>query len=312
MISQNNRLFELARLARRLPPWYVAVILAVIFIAGGSILGAIPAALLLYPLGGLQTAQNPLIEAVRQLILLLAVYVPVYLLVFLWMWFYEKRKPWTAGLENRRPILHYLRGAVVGLFLIGMAVIVPYLFGAIQFQPVPTASSPGVWLAVFVILPGWLVQGSGEELLTRGWLMPVIGARYSPMLGIIISSLLFALLHTINPNLNPVAILNLFLFGVFAALYALSEGSVWGIFALHATWNWAEGNLFGVPVSGMPFQGIQLLTFRTVSAPLLTGGDFGPEGGLAVTMILLVGIILVSRLLIRKSRQMSETPRSPV
>lgn len=137
MISQNNRLFELARLARRLPPWYVAVILAVIFIAGGSILGAIPAALLLYPLGGLQTAQNPLIEAVRQLILLLAVYVPVYLLVFLWMWFYEKRKPWTAGLENRHPILHYLRGCRRSI---------PHRYGChyplfIRGNPIPTGTN---------------------------------------------------------------------------------------------------------------------------------------------------------------------------
>jgi hypothetical protein len=119
--------------------------------------------------------------------------------------------------------------------------------------------------------------------------MPVIGARYRPIWGILSSSLVFAVLHSLNPNLNPIAILNLFLFGLFTALYALYEGGLWGVFSLHTVWNWAQGNLFGFEVSGLARPVGTLFDLMEVGPDAITGGPFGPEGGLAVTVVLVVG-----------------------
>ena len=137
------------------------------------------------------------------------------------------------------------------------------------------------------------MQGPAEEALTRGWLLPVIGARYRPIYGVIISSVIFAIFHSFNPNLGPIAILNLFLFGVFTALYALYEGGLWGIFSIHAVWNWAQGNIFGFEVSGGTASGGTLFNLMEVGPDIITGGPFGPEGGLAVTGVLVISCVIV-------------------
>jgi hypothetical protein len=183
---------------------------------------------------------------------------------------------------------------VIGLLMFSAAVGISALFGYVAVerggpQQTGLAALGGVLLVFF----GWVVQGAAEEALTRGWLLPVIGARYRPLLGIIISSLVFATLHSLNPNLSPIAVLNLALFGLFAALFALYEGGLWGIFSIHTVWNWAQGNLYGFEVSGMSAAGVTLFNLMETGPDVVTGGAFGPEGGLSVTVVLVISCALV-------------------
>jgi hypothetical protein len=83
-------------------------------------------------------------------------------------------------------------------------------------------------------------------------------------------------------------VLNLFLFGLFAALYSLAEEGIWGICGLHAVWNWVQGNIFGLEVSGLRPPGGSLLILEERGPDLITGGAFGPEGGLMITLALTV------------------------
>ena len=96
--------------------------------------------------------------------------------------------------------------------------------------------------------------------------------------------------------------INLFLFGVFACIYAMQEGSLWGVFAIHSLWNWAQGNLFGLEVSGSKFGATTLFNLKEVGPDLLTGGAFGPEGGFAVTLVLIVGCVFVYYMATQKPR----------
>lgn len=89
-------------------------------------------------------------------------------------------------------------------------------------------------------------------------------------------------------------IVNLLLYSLFAAFYALREGSLWGVCAFHSAWNWAQGNFFGLAVSGNQADGGMLFDLMEVGPDWFTGGAFGPEGGLAVTLMLLVGIAIMS------------------
>jgi hypothetical protein len=146
---------------------------------------------------------------------------------------------------------------------------------------------------VLIVAVGWLVQGAAEEALTRGFLLPTVAVRWGVVPGILLSSLVFAALHLLNPHLTPIGQLNLFLFGVFAALYALWEGSLWGVCAIHGAWNWVQSSVYGFAVSGQGQQTATLLDLREVGHDWMTGGAFGPEGGLAVTLVLLSGCALV-------------------
>ena len=143
--------------------------------------------------------------------------------------------------------------------------------------------------SVLLVALGWVVQGAGEEVVTRGWMLPVLGARTRPWIGIVVVSLFFSLLHGLNPNLSALAMVNLALFGLFAAFYALREGSLWGICALHSVWNWIQGNVFGFEVSGTNAGGGTLFKFVETGPDWFTGGAFGPEGGLAVSLMLQIG-----------------------
>ncbi len=306
MFDSKNHLFELARSGQRLPHGVVAVLLSFVFVLAAQFLGGIPALLIIAALSMAGADQESLAnpEALGQLLLpdtaleltllLILSFAPLFLLLWAWLKWYEKRPFWTMGLERSGAWFKYLRGLLVGLGMFAVSVGLSAGLGFMAFeegtaQPQGLAALGGV-LLVFL---GWMVQGPAEEVLARGWLLPVIGARYKPWGGIIISAVVFAVYHSLNPNVSPVAFLNLFLFGVFTAFYVLSEGSLWGIFGIHTAWNWAQGNLFGLQVSGIPPAAGSLFNLMEAGPDVVTGGPFGPEGGLAVTAVLVVSTVWV-------------------
>ena len=112
-------------------------------------------------------------------------------------------------------------------------------------------------------------------------------------------------LHLLNNGIAPLALVNLFLYGVFASLYFLWRGNIWGIAAFHSMWNFAQGNVFGILVSGGDFGVSLLVSVSDPSGALINGGDFGLEGGVAVTVVLTLGIAFV---LWRNLRRLAGTP----
>jgi membrane protease YdiL (CAAX protease family) len=327
LLNPNNHLFELARSGRRWPHLIVAIVLSVAFVLVAGVGGGIVAVVIVLALsmatsemsaetlsqlsaaGGREELANLLLPttALEQTIFLVLSFGPIFLILWGWLVLFEKRPLWTIGLEWRGAGQKYLRGLLVGLLMFIAAIGISAAFGYITFeegnsQPQGLAALGGV-LLVFL---GWTVQGPAEEAITRGWLLPVIGARYKPMWGIIISAVIFTILHSLNPNLNPIAILNLFLFGIFTAFYALYEGGLWGVFSIHAVWNWAQGNLFGFEVSGGTAPGGALFDLMEVGPDVITGGPFGPEGGLAVTVVLVVSCVIVWGLSERRTKLKAE------
>jgi membrane protease YdiL (CAAX protease family) len=313
ILNPNNHIFELARSGLRLPHGIVAVVLSFVFVLAAQFIGGGPAIFIIVALslqGDVQTAferPDDLMQlalpdtALERTILLTLAFAPIFLLLWAWLKWYEKRPFWTLGLEWQGVWFKYLRGLLVGLVMFAGSVGISAVFGFMAFeeqgpQPQGLAALGGV-LLVFV---GWTVQGPAEEALARGWLLPVIGARHKPLWGIVISALVFAVYHSLNPNLSPIAFLNLFLFGVLTAFYALYEGGLWGVFGIHAAWNWAQGNIFGLEVSGIPPAGGTLFNLMETGPDAITGGQFGPEGGLAVTAVLIVSSIIVWLIQVRQ------------
>jgi membrane protease YdiL (CAAX protease family) len=306
LLDSGNHLFELARSGQRLPHLILAIVLGFVFVIVSQLVGGIPAALIVMALSMAEASQPALdnVEgmmamltpdtALEQVIFLILAFGPIFLILWVWLALYEKRRLRTIGLEIQGAVQKYLRGLVIGLLMFSAAVGISALFGFVAFERGdPQQQGLVVLGSVLFVFAGWMVQGAAEEALTRGWLLPVIGARYHPLLGIIISSIIFAVYHSLNPNLNPIAMLNLVLFGLFAALFALYEGGLWGIFSIHSVWNWAQGNLYGFEVSGVFPAGGALFNLMETGPDVVTGGAFGPEGGLAVTLVLLVSCALV-------------------
>lgn len=308
---EKNRIFELAQLGL---PYIPAALgkfypfLAIIYVLLGpvitSAIAAIPIAIVFIISGSTHVDLQAIMgSSVGMTGLMLVGFLPIYLLVWGWLRVFEHRPLWTIGMERKEWLSKYLRGALVGSVMISAAVGLPAMFGYIQLQ----GNSSGVSVATMgalILFMGWVVQGAAEEVLFRGFLLQIIGSRFGVIAGVLVTSILFALLHIFNASLGVIALINLMLFGVFAAFYTLWEGSLWGVFAVHSFWNWVQGNLFGMEVSGLPVRLEALIDLKEVGPDWFTGGAFGPEGGIAVTLLLLAGIAVLWLL---ESRKQSES-----
>ena len=300
----RSRTIELAARARRLPHWALAIGLTLALVLVGQ-LGALPVIVILralYPGGSESVADQPLPGSVAMAALLVSTFGLMLVLLWAWLRWFERRPFWTLGFERAGALRKYARGFAIGLLAFGASVAILGTSGLTSLDHVEGAAVGGI----LIVLVGWIVQGASEEILTRGWLLNVIAARYRPWLGVLTSVIVFSLLHGLNPNIGPLPLLNLVLFALFAGLYMLWEDGLWGIAAFHSAWNWAQGNLFGMQVSGNE-AGATLLQMKVAAgADLMTGGGFGPEGGLAVTIVMLAALGLVGFALARKHAARSQ------
>ncbi len=202
----------------------------------------------------------------------------------------EKRRLFTLGFVKNGAVKEYLSGLVIGLLMFSAVYGVMLLSGEVKFEGFNINLSIGT---VLLFLLGFIIQGASEEILLRSYFFVSCAANTNVIVSVLASSALFAALHIGNPGFTLLAFINLFLFGVFAALYFLRRGSIWGICALHTVWNFAQGNIFGCNVSGMPLDDSIFLTADTQGV-IWSGGAFGPEGGIAVTMIFIIGIAILT------------------
>lgn len=160
-------------------------------------------------------------------------------------------------------------------------------------------SFSGKYMLLFAI--GWLIQGLAEEVMCRGYLMTRIARRYSMPTAIIINSIVFALLHIFNPSgITPLAFINLCLYGIFASLMFLYSKNIWLCAGFHSIWNMVQGNVLGIPVSGVKVPSVFSTTFNE-QLSFINGGSFGLEGGIGATAVLVLGSALL--LLLIKNRK---------
>lgn len=209
----------------------------------------------------------------------------------------EKRSLGSMGLHGRGAFGEYLLGFVLGGVLIGLVALVAVGADALSFSLNQNINLP--MLALF--FAAFLIQGLSEELLCRGYLMMSLARTASPLASVLISALVFAVLHMGNPGVEPLALLNIALAGIVFGTYMLKRGSIWGAAAMHAAWNFVQGNILGVPVSGMALN-TSLLTATAGDYRIhVNGGKFGLEGGLAATIVLLIAIGILAAIPTKKS-----------
>lgn len=313
-LGPTNHLLALARRGVRLPRLPLVLLYLVGFLVGVNLLALAPLLALAAIAGQVQPrADDPALRSgLHQVALLIVAFAPFYFLIWLWLRRYEGRPFWTLGFERAGAVWQYARGLLVGLLSFSAVIGLLAAPGAVAAEDGAAGRQGLAALAgVAVVAVGWVVQGAAEEVLCRGWILPVVGARYGLWIGVATNALVFAILHGLNPNVGPLAVLNLGAVGVFLALYALREGGLWGVCGWHAAWNWAQGNLYGFEVSGAAPAGGMLLDLREAGPDALTGGAFGPEGGLAVTAVLVAGTIFLLLVGPRGGRREHEQAQAP-
>ncbi|MGT2753982.1 CPBP family intramembrane glutamic endopeptidase [Streptococcus ovis] len=252
---------------------------------GESLLGGMIA---LLPGEWLQT----LLFTIDPILLSLVVFLVPSTLVCLWVGFVEKRPVSGLGFFKKRAIFELLKGFFIGVLLIGTVVGLQVLSGSIELTRLDF--SVANLMSLILILPFWFIQSGTEELITRGWLFPVVSRNSNLLVGTAVSSLLFAVLHLANPSVSWISLLNIALFGLLACLYVLKTDNIWGIAAIHTAWNYFQGSFFGLNVSGISTS-YATMSFQIGAVPdYLSGGNFGPEGSLIASAVLLAFILYLS------------------
>lgn len=138
-------------------------------------------------------------------------------------------------------------------------------------------------------IPYFVFVGFNEELLFRGYIFQRLIEGFGKIFSVVLLSALFGLAHYFNPNINFVSLINIILAGILFSLLYIKTCSLWLPIVFHFSWNFSEGMLFGFPVSGINLFN-QFVTFHPTGNIFITGGDFGPEGSLIITIFLLTFI----------------------
>ncbi|MBI3287315.1 MAG: CPBP family intramembrane metalloprotease [Chloroflexi bacterium] len=141
-------------------------------------------------------------------------------------------------------------------------------------------------------LAGWFILfvcvAIYEELVFRGYVLQNLEYAWGPLVAALGSSVSFAVFHALNPGFGFLGWVGLIAAGLLLAYSYLLTRALWLPMAFHLAWNFAEGPLFSFPVSGLNTSG--LLEVRPVGGDsLLTGGAFGPEGGLLGLLAVTLG-----------------------
>lgn len=275
----------------RVRAWWRVAFFVLVTLAGGVVAANIAyEAISLTPLVGLAREYTvPLAEYGQLLALLIGTYAAVRIVDGV------RDGIWSRvglGLEGLRP-----RWLLIGLAVGTLAILVPcaLLVGVNRFsferQPAEVMSWwSAARSALFVLTPAALV----EELAMRGYLLTTLVEGVGAPFAIAITSVLFALIHLLNPDPTFLSTGMVALAGLFLATIRLTTGSLWAAWIAHLAWNLVQAVVLHAPVSGLPLPtpGYRLVDHGPV---WLTGGPWGPEGGLAAAAGMLVATFLLVR-----------------
>ena len=220
---------------------------------------------------------------------------------------YVDRRAWRAfGFKlDRKWWIDFTFGFLLCLILAGIMFVVARSLGWVTvietfknekeaYRNLPFVLTLGAAFAAYAGMVLW------EESLFRGYLMKNLseslntrrlGNKGAAWLALLITSIFFGLLHSGNPNISLMGGLNLVLLGLFFGLPYLLTGDLAIPIALHLSWNFSLGILFGLPVSGQADK-VAVLALESGGPALWTGGEFGPEGGLMGLLAMLAGCVL--------------------
>ena len=213
-------------------------------------------------------------------------------LYFLFVFVLEKRKIESLNIVfSYRSLLQMFVAifAVVVLDFVYLAILKGSGFVIITFQRPEN---------VYLIVLFAFFSAIYEELVFRGYLLQNFLRSKRKITGILVSSLLFAVLHVFNPNMNVLTLLNVFIIGIFLAMVTVRLRNIYFAVSFHAAFNFCD-IFFGLNnVLNENKHGWLILDIVNKN-DLLTGGLNGITGSVILSLAL---IIMIAFLLIVKQK----------
>jgi membrane protease YdiL (CAAX protease family) len=208
------------------------------------------------------------------------------------VWLFQKfvnREPFTSiGLEFSGYKDDFVSGLFLGVGLIVLGFGTLYIFNflsvaSIQFSLIDQL----FYLSLFAVV------SLNEEIAIRGYILQNLSRSFNKYIALVLSSLVFMIMHIGNPNMSAVPLFNLFLAGLLLGIYCIHKNNLWFPIGAHITWNYFQGPVLGFEVSGNDVDSIFIQSLN--GSELITGGEFGFEGSIILTTFMIIGIIYLDR-----------------
>ena len=208
------------------------------------------------------------------------------------VWIFQKfinRESFTSiGLEFSGYKDDFVSGLLLGIGLIVLGFGTLYIFNflsvaSIQFSLIDQL----FYLSLFAVV------SLNEEIAIRGYILQNLSSSFNKYIALVLSSLVFMIMHIGNPNMSAVPLFNLFLAGLLLGVYYIHKNNLWFPIGAHITWNYFQGPVLGFEVSGNDVDSIFIQSLD--GSELITGGEFGFEGSIILTVFMIIGIIYLDR-----------------
>ncbi len=218
-------------------------------------------------------------------------YIVVVLVTVLMLRIVDKKRFVSVGFPYHGKIWKEMSlGFLIGTCMIVIVAAAELLLGALRLSVRPN-------IGIILFLRNFSLSfiffayfAMGEELIFRGYPFQALIQGMGPVAAAILMSIMFGFLHLFNPDASLLSTVNTALAGLFLSVAYLKTRTLYFPFGLHFSWNFMQSFILSLPVSG-------LLTNRTIFIPTdygpdwLTGGRYGPEGGVGTTVIMVAAIV---------------------
>jgi membrane protease YdiL (CAAX protease family) len=216
----------------------------------------------------------------------LASFIGTFVAVWLFMKYVLKEPFLSVGFEKKCIKQDVTRGMYYGLIIMVIGFVSLIFSEEIEFKKL------NFNLLYFVLsLLHYIFVAISEELLMRGFILNNLTKSFNNFSALLISSMLFSLLHAGNPNITLFGLLQLFVAGILLGLPYLYTKNLWFSIALHFSWNFFQGTVFGYNVSGTANYSIIETDFRYAS--IWNGGNFGFEGSILALILQIIAIAIL-------------------
>ena len=211
----------------------------------------------------------------------------IFVLLWILMKFVDKEPFINLGFSIKGKMNDIILGMALGLLLMAVGYSTLIFLGEIKF--VSFNFDLKSIMLLFLLFIGVSVV---EETYVRGYVLKNLLKSFNPVVSLIISSAIFSLLHFFNPNVNYIALTELFIAGILLGVSYVYTKNLWFPIALHLSWNFFQV-MFGFNVSGIDTY--SLIEFEILENNNINGGDFGFEGSYLSILFSLIMIYFLWR-----------------
>ncbi|WP_282126421.1 CPBP family intramembrane glutamic endopeptidase [Marinifilum flexuosum] len=268
--------------------WLRAILIIIpfiIFTITFLILGKVISNLIIESLINKSIADESVLSQSKKLFTQLFGSIGTLIIVWIFTKFIDRKKIFDLGFSIQNRAKDIIYGLLAGSLLIGIGFGVLWINGNLSITNI-NFNFFNLFQSVLI----YCLVSLNEEIIVRGYILQNFMDSMNRYLALVLSSLIFTALHLLNPNVSFLGITNIFLAGILLGIGYIFTKNLWFPLALHFSWNFFQGPIFGFEVSGTKSD--TLISQTITGNEILTGGNFGFEGSLLASILCTACIVL--------------------